>query len=80
MSFEGYNGIIVVASQAAVEALVIGSLREIQFHWTAVVIAEIAIVECSMVCVDCALRGLLPLFGRFLGAVSPRVLYQFVGE
>ncbi len=60
--------------------MVVGSLRVVRLHRTAVVIAEIAIVNCSMVCVDCASRGLLPLVGQILKAVGQQVLHQFVQE
>jgi hypothetical protein len=79
-SFEGYKGIIVVAGRATVEDLVVGSLRVVQLHWTAVVAAEIAIINCSMVCINSALWGRLLLVGRVLRAVGPRVLCQFVRE
>ncbi len=58
----------------------IGSFRVVQLHQTAVVIAMIAIVDCSMVCIDHALRGLLLLVGQILGAVGPQVLRRFVRE
>ncbi len=56
-SFKGYEGVIVVPRWAIVEALDVGSLRVVQLHWTAVVIDEVAIVNHSMVCIDCALQG-----------------------
>ncbi len=63
-----------------VEALVIISPSVVQLHQTVVVIAEITIVDSSVMCADRALRGLLPLVGRVLGAVGPRVLCRFVRE
>jgi hypothetical protein len=63
-----------------VEALLVGSLCVVQLHRIAVIIAEVVIVDCSMVHVDRTLRSLLPLVGRVLGAVGPRVLCRFFQE
>ncbi len=52
----------------------------VRLHRAAVVVAEVAIVNGSMMCADCALQGLLPLVGRVLGAVGPQVLCRFVRE
>ncbi len=45
-----------------------------------VIVAEVGIVDGSVTCADCALRGLLSLVGRIFGAVGPRVLHRFVKE
>ncbi len=45
-----------------------------------VVIAEVAIVDCHVVCIDRALQGLLLLVGRVLRAVGLQVLCRFVWE
>jgi hypothetical protein len=63
-----------------VKALVINTPHVVQLHRTAVVIAEVAIVNGSVMCTDCDLRGLLPLVGRVLRAVGPRVLCRFIQE
>ncbi len=52
----------------------------VQLHWTAVVTAEIAIVDCGVVCIDCALWGQLFLVGQIFGVVGPQVLCRFVQE
>ncbi len=63
-----------------VKALVVGSLRVVQLHQTAVVVAEIVIINCGVVCIHHASRGQLLLVGQALGAVGPRVLCCFVQE
>ncbi len=62
-SQEGDKGIIVVTGQGTVEASVVGSLCVVLLHQTAVVGAELAIINHSMVCVHCALQGWLLLVG-----------------
>jgi hypothetical protein len=79
-SCEGHEGVVVVARQAMVKALVIGSLSVVCLQWTAVIIAEIAIVNHSVVCINRALQGWLLLVCRILRAVGPRVLCRFVRE
>jgi hypothetical protein len=54
-SFEGHKGVVVVSRQAMVKALVVCSLCVVRLYQTAVVIAKIAIVNCSVVCIDRAL-------------------------
>ncbi len=63
-----------------VKVLVVSSLHAVRLHYTAVVVAEVAIIDCGVVCVQRALQGPLLLVGRVLGAVGPRVLRQFVWE
>ena len=63
-----------------VKDLVVNSLSVVRLHRTLVVIAEITIVNGSMMCTDRASWGLLPLIGRVLGAVGPRVLCWYVRE
>ncbi len=79
-SLEAYKGIVVVTSQATIEAVVVGCLCVVRLHWAAVIIPEVAFVDCCLVCIDHALRGLLLLVGRVLGAVGPQVLCQFGQE
>ncbi len=80
-SFEGHKGVIIVVSELArVKALVVNTLHVVRIHLTAVVVAEVAIVNGSMMCADRALRCLLPLVGRVLGAVGPQVLHRFIRE
>ena len=45
-----------------------------------VVVAEVVNFNGSVMCADRALRGLLPLVGRVLGAVGSQVLHRFVWE
>ena len=63
-----------------VEALVIGNLRVVKLHWTVVVIAEIVTVNCSIVCVNRALRGWLLLVGRILRNFGLQVLAGLSGK
>jgi hypothetical protein len=63
-----------------VEALVVDTLHVVRLHRTAVDVAEVAIVNGSAMCTDCASRRLLPLVGWVLGAVRPRVLCRFIWE
>jgi hypothetical protein len=69
-SFKTYEGDVVVTSQVTIKAVVVGSLCVVQLHRVVFIIAEVTIVDCRMVCVDCVLRVLLLLVGRVLGAVS----------
>jgi hypothetical protein len=52
----------------------------VKLNWTVVIVAEVAIVNGSVMCADRALGGLLPLVGRVLGAVGPQVLCWFIQE
>ncbi len=79
-SQEGNKGIVEGAEQAMVKALVVGSLCAVQLHCTAVIVAEVAIVNCGVVCIHCALQGRLLLVCWFLRAVGPRVLCRFIRE
>jgi hypothetical protein len=80
-SFKGHEGIIVVVAELAmVKALVVNSLSVVQLHRTAVIIAEMTIVNDSMVCADRTSWGLLPLVSQVLGAVGPQMLHRFVRE
>ncbi len=63
-----------------VEALVVGSLHAIRLYCTVVIVAEVAIVDCSVVCVHHALRGRLLLIGKVLGAIGPPVPCRFIWE
>ncbi len=60
--------------------MVVGSLHVIRLHHTAVIVAEVAIVDCGMVCIHRALQGQLLLVGRVLGVVGPCVLHRFIQE
>jgi hypothetical protein len=80
-SFQCHEGVIVVAGGGTVKASVVGSLRRVvQLHWTVVIIAEIAIVDHCVVCINRILWGQLLLVGRVLGTVGPWVLCWFVRE
>jgi hypothetical protein len=80
-SQKGDKVIIKVAVQAADDASVdVSSFHAIGVHRTVVVIAKIAIVNCSVVCVHCALQGWFLVISRVLQALSPCVPCRFVPE